>query len=198
MKDLLPLAVIGIIAYLAISGKGVSGLFSALSNAANMLPATPTDPGTYTGPPATTNPIEGNFSTPQEQIAAYRAINSGSVSNVPRDTQLVFASYNRHWANQLGGEVRMTADQWNGYRARYVAAYGGDNAPNLSMVTAGSAYLTAGEYLSKVNEARALIGQPSLGCLDCAECGTCSAARCGLGCAGCGGQCGSCQTEVWA
>lgn len=186
MKDLLPLAVIGIVAYLALSGKGVSGLFSALSNAANMLPATPTDPGTYTGPPATINPIEGNFATPQEQIAAYQAINSGAVGNVPRDTQLVFASYNRHWANQLGGEVRMTADQWNGYRARYVAAYGGENAPSLSMVTSSGAYLTAGEYLSKVNEARALIGKPSLGCLP------------GLGCVECGGTCGRNGMEGWA
>jgi hypothetical protein len=184
VKDLMPLAVLGIVAYLALSGKGVSGLLSALSNAASSLPAKPFDPGMYTGPPATVNPLEG-ASTPQAIIAAQQAINSGSVGSVPRDTQLVFASHNRHWANQLGGEVRMTADQWNGYRARYVAAYGGENAPNLSMVIPGGAYLTAGEYLSKVNEARALIGQPSLGCLP------------GLGCAECGGTCGG-GMEGWA
>lgn len=171
MKEVLPLAIVSAVAYFMFKGGGAGSMSALLSNAVSTLPAKATDPGTYTGPPATVNPMEG-ASTPEAQIAAQRAIDSGSVGNVPRDTQLVFASYNRHWANQLGGEVRMTAEQWNGYRARYVAAYGGEEPnPNMSMMVGPDVYMTAGEYLSRVNDYRAAIGKPSLGSLGCVECG---------------------------
>lgn len=162
MKDLVPLAVIGLVAYLMFSGKGGS-LMSALSSFnIPSLPAKPFEPGqfvgTYTGP----NPLEATL-TPEQQIAATREILANQPGNVPEDTQLVFASYDRHWANQLGGQYHYPYTTWNGYRARYVAAYGGeDPSPNLSNII-GNTPVTAGDYLSAINTFRAQSGRASLG-----------------------------------